>query len=180
MIVQYGKCRIELLEGNITRQSTDAIVNAANEQLAGGGGVDGAIHAAAGPSLMEQTRTRYPGGCPTGDAVVTTSGKLASRFVFHAVGPIWQGGRRDEPEKLAAAYRKCLELAIQHDCSSIAFPALSTGAFGYPIDLAAEVALGTSIEFVKQHQQPGVVRFVLFGAGALGAHSRVLESLSVQ
>lgn len=178
MLVQFGSCRIELLQGDITLQKTDAVVNAANAALAGGGGVDGAIHRAAGPTLMQQTAERYPEGCPTGSAVVTTGGKLAARYVFHAVGPVWEGGRRDEHKLLESAYRTCLELAVKHDCSSIAFPAISTGVYGYPIDRAAEISLKTTIDFVLEHDRPQLIRFVLFSPGALGAYARVLEALT--
>lgn len=178
MLVEFGTCRIQLAQGDITREQVDAIVNAANSALAGGGGVDGAIHAAAGPTLMNETRTLYPDGCPTGSAVATTAGRLDAKYVFHTVGPIWGGGGKGEPEQLASAYRTCLELALQHNCESVAFPAISTGVYGYPIDKAAETALGVVREFLTEHQQPRLVRFVLFSAGAYGAFSRVLESMT--
>jgi O-acetyl-ADP-ribose deacetylase (regulator of RNase III) len=178
MIVEFGAAQIELVQGDITLQSIDAIVNAANSALAGGGGVDGAIHRAAGPVLMRQTRERYPQGCPTGSAVTTDAGHLAARFVFHAVGPIWRGGTAGEPELLAGAYRRCLELAREHGCASIAFPAISTGIYGYPVDLAAEVSLGTTREFLRQHGEPALVRFVLFDDIAFGAFLSELKSIS--
>jgi O-acetyl-ADP-ribose deacetylase (regulator of RNase III) len=178
MLVLFGPCRLELTQGDITRQQVDAIVNAANSALAGGGGVDGAIHRAAGPSLMEETRRKYPDGCPTGSAVATSAGRLLAKFVFHAVGPIWRGGVAGEPELLASAYRRCLELAVEHDCRSIAFPALSTGAYGYPMDLAAEQSLATVREFLLTQQQPSLVRFVLFDAGSYGAFARALEAMA--
>lgn len=178
MRLPVGDCQLELTQGDITRQSVDAIVNAANSALAGGGGVDGAIHRAAGPSLMEETSRLYPQGCPTGSAVATSAGKLPARFVFHAVGPVWAGGQQGEPGLLRAAFLKCLMLARDHGCKSIAFPAISTGAYGYPIDLAAEVALGVSREFLQQYDAPESVRFVLFGEGAYGAFARVLEAMS--
>lgn len=178
MIVHFGASRIELVQGDITQQRVDAIVNAANSGLLGGGGVDGAIHRAAGPTLMQETRMLYPDGCPTGSAVATTAGRLQAKYVFHAVGPIWAGGEKDEPKLLASAYQTCLELSLDHHCQSIAFPAISTGVYGYPIDLAAETALGVTWKFLKQKQQPGVVRFVLFGPGPYGAFARVLESLA--
>jgi len=174
---RIGQCCIELALGDITRQHVDAIVNAANSRLAGGGGVDGAIHDAAGPTLMQQTKERYPEGCPTGSAVATDAGELDAKFVFHAVGPVWEGGLKDESEQLASAIERCLELAVERECTSIAFPAISTGAYGYPIDLAAETSLATVGEYLRQHQQPELVRFVLFDAGAYGAFSRVLETL---
>ncbi len=173
-----GNCHIELAEGDVTKQSVDAIVNAANARLAGGGGVDGAIHRAGGPSLMQETREKFPDGCSTGSAVPTSAGDLPARFVFHAVGPVWRGGRTDEPAKLASAHTRCLELAVEHDCDSIAFPALSTGAYGYPLDQAAEVALTTVRDFLAEHDRPSLVRFVLFDAGSYGAFARVLEEMS--
>ncbi len=178
MIVQFGSCRIELAQGDITRQQVDAIVNAANHVLMVGGGVDGAIHRAAGPSLMEETRVKFPDGCPTGSAVVTSAGRLRAKFVFHAVGPIWRGGVGGEADLLASAYRRCLELAVEHSCNRIAFPALSTGVYGYPMDLAAERSLATVREFLLEHQQPELVRFVLFDGGSFGAFARALEAMA--
>lgn len=177
MKVAIGGSNLELVQGDITAQRVDAIVNAANTDLAGGGGVDGAIHRAAGPSVMEETRRRYPLGCPTGDAVVTGAGQLPVKFIFHAVGPVWQGGQRGEAEALRSAYRRCLELAGRQDCRSIAFPSISTGAYGYPIDQAAEQALDEVATSLLQVQYTLQVRFVLFDAGALGAYSRVLEAM---
>jgi O-acetyl-ADP-ribose deacetylase (regulator of RNase III) len=177
MLAQIHDCRLELVVGDITAQRVDAIVNAANSALAGGGGVDGAIHRAGGPAIMDETRRRYPEGCPTGSAVATAAGELPASFVFHAVGPVWQGGRKQEPELLAGAYRRCLELAVLHDCHSIAFPAISTGVYGYPMDLAAKCAIFTVREFLAQKGRPDLVRFVLFSQGAYGAFARVIESL---
>src|SRR5690606_14741169 len=124
MFVMIGACRLELLQGDITRQQVDAIVNAANSDLAGGGGVDGAMHRAGGPTLMSETREKFPDGCPTGSAVPTSGGKLPVKFVFHAVGPIWRGGQDGEPELLRSTFQKCLELAVEHHCDSLAFPAI--------------------------------------------------------
>jgi O-acetyl-ADP-ribose deacetylase (regulator of RNase III) len=177
MLARLGEARIELVVGDITRQQVDAIVNAANSQLAGGGGVDGAIHRAAGPSLMKETSRLYPEGCPTGHAVATPAGNLAARHVFHAVGPVWRGGRQGEPELLSNCYRRCLELALEHECDSIAFPAISTGVYGYPIDLAAHTALSTAREFLAARGRPALVRFVLFSEGAYGAFARTIESM---
>jgi O-acetyl-ADP-ribose deacetylase (regulator of RNase III) len=177
MLVQLGPSRLELVQGDITRQAVDAIVNAANSELAGGGGVDGAIHRAAGPVLMDETRRLYPEGCPTGSAVATSAGNLPARFVFHAVGPVWRGGQSGEPEALASAYRRCLELAVLHDCHSLAFPAISTGVYGYPKDLAAETSLSVVHEFLTAQNRPELVRFVLFDGGTYGAFCRVLENL---
>ncbi len=178
MVVHFGPCRIELIQGDITQQEVDVIVNAANSKLAGGGGVDGAIHQAAGPTLMQETRMLYPDGCPTGSAVATTAGRLNAKYVFHAVGPIWAGGERNEKKLLASAYSTCLDLAREHRCDSIAFPAISTGVYAYPIDLAAEVSLTTTRDLINQHKTPTLVRFVLFGPGPYGAFARVLEVLA--
>ena len=178
MLVQFGACRIELTQGDITAQQVDAVVNAANSKLAGGGGVDGAMHRAGGPTLMEETRAKFPDGCPTGSAVATSAGRLRAKFVFHAVGPIWRGGVAGEANLLASAYRRCLELAVEHSCRSIAFPALSTGAYGYPMDLAAERSLSAVREFLIAHQQPELVRFVLFDGGSFGAFARALETMT--
>lgn len=176
MQVQFGISRIQLSQGDITQQDVDAIVNAANSELAGGGGVDGAIHRAAGPGVMEETRIRYPLGCPTGDAVASTAGQLPAKFIFHAVGPVWRGGQQREVDLLRSCYRRCLELAAKHGCSSIAFPAISTGAYRFPIDLAAENSLAEVRLFLDQHPKSLLVRIVLFDAGAYGAFARVLES----
>ena len=175
MFRMFGTARLELVQGDITKQEVDAIVNAANSSLAGGGGVDGAIHRAGGRSLIEETDRRYPEGCPTGSAVATEAGNLTARFVFHAVGPRWKGGQKGEAELLAGAFRRCLELARENACQSVAFPAISTGIYGYPKDLAAQTSLATVRDFLIQHEEPALVRFVLFDAGTLGAFSRVLE-----
>lgn len=178
MIVQFGACRLELVQGDITRQETEAIVNAANGRLAGGGGVDGAIHRAAGPVLMQETQTKFPNGCATGSAVATSAGNLTAKWVFHAVGPVWRGGVTGEEKLLRSAYRRCLELAVEHACRSVAFPAISTGVYGYPLDMAAEASLTETREFLLTQKQPELVRFVLFDGGAFGAFARVLEALA--
>jgi O-acetyl-ADP-ribose deacetylase len=178
MRIHFGPAQIALTQGDLTQQEVDAIVNAAKSSLAGGGGVDGAIHRAAGPSLMEETRRRYPQGCRTGDAVQTAAGLLRARHVFHAVGPVWRGGMQQESKLLASAYRRCLELAIEHDCRSIAFPAISTGVYGYPKDLAAECSLKTVRDFLLELAKPFEARFVLFDAGTYGAFARVLEDMA--
>jgi O-acetyl-ADP-ribose deacetylase len=178
MRVQIQTSTIELSQGDITLQEVDAIVNAANSRLAGGGGVDGAIHRRGGPQIMAETDARYPNGCATGSAVISGAGKLAARHVIHAVGPVWHGGNRGEADLLAGAYRRSLELAAENGCRSIALPALSTGAYGYPMDQAARVALGTAIDFLNQQTGVELVRFVLFGAGAYGAFAAALEELT--
>ena len=175
MRVEIGGCVLELLQGDITHQEIDAIVNAANSRLAGGGGVDGAIHRRGGPEIKAETDEKYPQGCPTGSAVISGAGKLEAKHVIHAVGPVWGGGRRGEAGLLAGAYRRSLELAVEHQCESIALPALSTGAYGYPMDQAARVAISTAIEWVKGHAKPALIRFVLFGPAAYEAFAAALE-----
>ena len=177
MDLQIGTCTLELVTGDITKQQSDAIVNAANSRLAGGGGVDGAIHRAGGPSIMAQTRQTYPQGCPTGDAVITGAGKLAAQYVIHAVGPVWSGGDRGEQESLASAYRKCLDLAVENGCGSVSCPSLSTGAYRYPVDLAAGTALSTVISFLKENQKPAVIRFVLFDDPTYAAYEAALREI---
>ncbi|MFN7950902.1 MAG: O-acetyl-ADP-ribose deacetylase [bacterium] len=165
---------LELARGDITHEHTDAIVNAANSSLLGGGGVDGAIHRAGGPAILDACKRirAERGSCPTGDAVITTGGNLAARFVIHAVGPIWRGGRDGEPELLAAAYASSLALAEAHGLQSIAFPSISTGAYGYPEPAAAAIALGTVARHLRGDCGLRLVRFVLFGEVTL-AHYRV-------
>jgi O-acetyl-ADP-ribose deacetylase (regulator of RNase III) len=169
---------LELVLGDITDQQVDAIVNAANAQLAGGGGVDGAIHRRGGPAIMAETDRLYPAGCPTGSAVITGGGKLPAKHVIHAVGPVWQGGEAGEAELLAGAYRRSLELAVENQCHSVALPALSTGVYGYPLDLASRIALQTAIDFLREHGQPALVRFVLFGDRAYEAFETALGELA--
>ncbi len=171
--------KIVLQEGDITRVAVDAIVNAANSGLAGGGGVDGAIHRAGGPEIMRELDgiRRRIGHCPTGSAVATAAGKLPAKYVFHAVGPVYRDGRHGEPELLASCYRKCLEMAEERAVTTIGFPAISTGVYGYPIGEAAEIA----IREVKAHlERPdtGVheVVFVLFGRQAYDAVARTLTA----
>ena len=163
MAIELADCTIELTQGDITEQATDAIVNAANSGLRGGGGVDGAIHRAGGPAIMEECRRI--GGCPTGSAVLTTGGRLAARHVIHTVGPRWHGGTEGEPELLASAYRTSLRVAAEAGLRTVAFPSISTGAYGYPIREAARVALRAVGDFAREN--PGrldLVRFVLFSA----------------
>lgn len=169
---------LELVIGDITKQAVDAIVNAANGRLAGGGGVDGAIHRAGGPAIMEETALRYPDGCPTGSAVITSAGRLPAKYVIHVVGPVWGGGNRGEERLLSSAYRTALDLAVGHDCQSIALPALSAGAYGYPLDQAGQIAIRTAIEFLHQladGQKLSIVRFVLFSTDVHAAFQRALQ-----
>ena len=169
---------LELVEGDITLQELDAIVNAANSSLAGGGGVDGAIHRRGGPTIMQETDRKKPEGCPTGSAVLSGAGNLAAEYVIHAVGPIWRGGDRGENELLASAYRTSLKLAVDHDCESIAFPSLSTGAYRFPIEQAAQIAIRTIIDFLNQHGRPSLVRIALFNAPALQVFEQALIEAS--
>jgi O-acetyl-ADP-ribose deacetylase (regulator of RNase III) len=163
--------RLEALQGDITTQRVDVIVNAANEALRGGGGVDGAIHRAAGPELL--AACCEIGGCPTGEARITPGFRLPARLVAHTVGPVWHGGTRGEPELLAACYRNSLELAERSDARSIAFPGISTGIYGYPVAAAAEVAVKT----VRAHAPRTLTQviFVCFDAGSLAIYQRLLE-----
>jgi O-acetyl-ADP-ribose deacetylase (regulator of RNase III) len=161
-----GRIRIE--RGDITRIPVDAIVNAANSALAGGGGVDGAIHRAGGSTIMQELdgiRARQ-GGCPTGSAVVTKAGKLPARFVFHAVGPVYRGGRHGEPDLLASCYRTCLDLAVRHGARTISFPAISTGIYGYPSREAAEIAIREVTSFLHTSDAIDTVVFVPFDAAS--------------
>jgi len=168
--------RIDLELGDITHEKTDAIVNAANSTLLGGGGVDGAIHRAGGPAILEECRRL--GGCPTGDAKLTGGGRLPARHVIHTVGPVYRDGRHGEPDLLASAYRRSLEVAVEHHLRSIAFPSISTGAYRYPIAEAALIALRTVATFLEQHPgQLDVVRFVLYGARDLAVYSDALAQL---
>lgn len=177
MRVSVGSRQLELAQGDITAQQVDALVNAANSELAGGGGVDGAIHRRGGPAIMADTDRLYPHGCPTGSAVISQAGCLPARFVIHAVGPVWRGGLVGEADLLASAYRRSLELAAAHACQSIALPALSTGAYGYPMDQAARIALGVAREWLQNESPLVLVRFVLFSGGAYGAFAAALEEL---
>jgi O-acetyl-ADP-ribose deacetylase (regulator of RNase III) len=159
--------RIQLLRGDITRVNVNAIVNAANSSLLGGGGVDGAIHRAGGPAILEECRAirARQGGCKTGEAVITTGGRLPARYVIHTVGPVWNGGSHGEGELLAAAYRNSLRLAVGHGLETLAFPNISTGIYGFPKDKAAEIAVATVSEFLAAHSELKQVLFVCFDQG---------------
>ena len=161
---------IELVRGDITEERVDAIVNAANAALAGGGGVDGAIHRSGGPEILRECREL--GGCATGEAKATTAGRLAARYVIHAVGPIWRGGDEGEEPLLASCHRRAIEVAAGLGCRSIAFPAISCGVYGYPPDLAAPVALRATREALREHTQVERCRFVLFNDEVYEAFAR--------
>jgi len=165
---------IELVVGDITRQDVDAIVNAANPSLLGGGGVDGAIHRAGGPSILAECREL--GGCEPGDAKATRAGELPARHIIHGVGPIWRGGSVDEEKLLASVHRRAVELADELGCSSLAFPAISTGAYGYPIELAAPVAIAATQEALADHPSVEVARFVFRDEETLTHYRRALDS----
>ncbi len=177
---EFGHWRLCLMQGDITRVAADAIVNAANSALRGGGGVDGAIHRVGGPAVMEElNRVRPAGGCPAGGAVVTGAGNLPAKYVFHAVGPIWGGGGEGEAAALASCYRTCLRLAEERGVRTVSFPSISTGAYGYPLEEASQVAL----ESVREHFQSGAataveeVRFVLFDAVTFRAYELRLRGM---
>lgn len=175
METKVGKATIELLQGDITEQDTDAIVNAANRTLLGGGGVDGAIHRAAGPQLLAECRTLA--GCETGDAKPTRGYNLQARHVIHTVGPIYHSAGKKAPELLASCYRRSLEVASANNLKSIAFPSISTGAYGYPLEEAAPIALKTVMDYLKSHPDIQLVRFVLFGQDASRAYEKALKDL---
>jgi len=167
--------RIKIIQGDITTQKVDAIVNAANSSLLGGGGVDGAIHCAAGPELLEECRTH--GGCQTGDAQITKGYLLPAKYVFHTVGPIWHGGDRGEPELLRSCYRNCFRLALAHDLHTIAFPSISTGAYRYPVEKACRIALSQAADFLAGNKTIERVIFVCFDAATYQAYLAGSKSL---
>lgn len=171
--------RIVCLQGDLTHESTDAIVNAANTSLRGGGGVDGAIHRAAGAGLLAECIERYPQGCPTGEARITSGHDLRARFVIHTPGPIYGEHDGAEAELLASCHRSSLEVGLLHDCRSFAFPAISCGVYGYPPGDAARIALRNCIDFMAREPRIERVRFVLFGDSMLRTWSRVLDELSI-
>jgi len=172
---RIGKSRLLLKLGDITREEVDAIVNAANSSLLGGGGVDGAIHRAGGPEILAQCKKL--GGCAPGDAKLTTGGKLKAKYVIHTVGPVWHGGDQNEPAILASAYRRSLELASRNRCKTVSFPSISTGAYGYPVDQAAQIALATIIDYLKDHPELEQVNMVLFSQYDFDVYGRELREV---
>jgi len=181
MEISINQAKLSITQGDITKQATDAIVNAANPSLMGGGGVDGAIHRAGGPAILEECKqiVSRQGRLPTGKAVITTGGNLKARFVIHTVGPIWHGGNKGEPELLASAYRESLTVAAENNLSSISFPSISTGAYSYPVPEAAKVAIGTVISFLKERVTSiKEVVFVLFDSATFESYSSALGKIA--
>ncbi|MEW5821499.1 MAG: O-acetyl-ADP-ribose deacetylase [Cyanobacteriota bacterium] len=176
---RINKALLELTQGDITHQKVDAIVNAANSGLLGGGGVDGAIHRAGGPKILEECKEirATKGKCPTGEAVITSAGKLKAKYVIHTVGPIWSGGKDHEPELLANAYRNSLKLAAQYEIITIAFPSISTGVYSYPVEHASVIALRTVANFLKTETSIELVRFVLFDVKTYNAYKKAINNL---
>lgn len=181
MEATIGKARILLMMGDITEQETDAIVNAANPTLMGGGGVDGAIHRKGGPDILKECKiirqTSWPDGLPTGEAVATTAGRLQAKKVIHTVGPIWSRGDSGESGLLAEAYRNCLALAIKMGFKTISFPSISTGAYGYPVEKASRVAIRAVLEFLHENTGITEVRFVLHSPYDLDIYEKALREL---
>ena len=176
MRAEINQMSLEFVQGDITRQDVDAIVNAANNSLLGGGGVDGAIHRAAGPQLLTETRTLN--GCKTGDAKISGGYKLKARHVIHTVGPVYKANDPDVPRLLSSAYRRSLEVAEEHDLTSIAFPAISTGVYGYPLGQATRIALETVCAFAAGHPRPTLVRFVAFDTHTQSVYEQTLVTLT--
>lgn len=167
--------KIKIIQGDITKQTVDAIVNAANCSLLGGGGVDGAIHRAAGPELLSECRTL--GGCKTGEAKITKGYKLPARFVIHTPGPVWHGGNNGEADKLRSCYRNCLVLASDNGCKTVDFPSISTGVYHFPLEKASEIAIKTISEYLFEHPEIERVRMVCFDEHTKGFYEKALEKL---
>jgi len=180
MELLINKTRLVLMQGDITRQATDAIVNAANSGLMGGGGVDGAIHRAGGPAIMDECRgiREKIGRLPAGQAVITTGGRLKAKYVIHTVGPVWHGGSSGEAETLASAYRESLKLAAEKGLKSISFPAISTGVYGYPMESAARIALETAIDFAEQNNSLKEIDFLLYDDYSFKVYTDTLRELT--
>jgi len=176
-----GKTKIKLIQGDITDMDTDAIVNAANPTLMGGGGVDGAIHRRGGPKILEECKriraTEWPNGLPTGKAVITSGGNLKAKYVIHTVGPVWSGGNNSEPELLAEAYSNSLKVAVSKELKTIAFPSISTGAYGYPIEKAGRIAISTVKGFLEKDDKLDMVVFVLFAEHDLKIYIRSAKEI---
>ena len=182
MLLQWGKTKVSIVRGDITDQKVDAIVNAANSSLMGGGGVDGAIHRGGGPEILRECRRvrqdEWPAGLPAGRAVITTGGRLMAKYVIHTVGPVWRGGHENEPEVLADCYRNALEIARSRGMKSVAFPSISTGAYGYPIQEASRVALKTVKDYTEKTHALSEVVFVLFSEDDMRTYAKA--SLELQ
>ena len=179
--VTVNQAKLRIIQGDITRQATDAIVNAANPGLMGGSGVDGAIHRAGGLTILEECKqiVARQGRLPTGKAVITTGGNLKAKYVIHTVGPIWHGGNKGEPELLASAYQQSLKIAAEKNINSVSFPSISTGAYGYPIGQASEIALDAVITFLSQRTASlREVVFILFDSRTLGVYSSALREIA--
>ena len=167
--------RIEIVQGDITKQQVDAIANAANTTLLGGGGVDGAIHRAAGPELLAECRTLH--GCPTGEAKITKGYRLPAKYVLHTPGPVWHGGQNDEEELLASCYLSCLCLASEYGCRTVAFPSISTGVYHFPLEKATRIAIGTIAVYLREHPEVELVRMVCFDARTKEYYDAALRAL---
>ena len=180
MDVTINKTKLSLIQGDITKQDTDAIVNAANSGLMGGGGVDGAIHRAGGPAILEECKKirSERGRLPTGQAVITTGGNLKARYVIHTVGPVWRGGQEGEPDLLASAYRESLQHAVENGVKTVSFPSISTGVYGYPVKQAAQVALQTVIDFTNEDNALSEIYFVLFDSTTYNVYEQTLKDLT--
>jgi len=179
MEAEVNRTKVSMIQGDITKQAADAIVNAANSSLMGGGGVDGAIHRAGGPAILEECKriVARQGRLPTGQAVITTGGNLKARYVIHTVGPVWHGGSGNEAELLTSAYYECLKLATENQLASISFPSISTGAYGYPVDEAARIAIDTVVSFLEEQATClKEVVFVLFDSRTYQSYCSALQT----